>query len=102
MTNQWPETTSSYSLDFNYWSEVMVDWYYDAPYEVPFHFYKKQKLLVIDFSFLRQICNIDPTDSVPVESLGQMALEAARMRFPETKTVRISFGETWPVKRRTW
>ncbi len=71
------------------WSELMAEYWGEG--SCPYRWFERQRLLVINLSFLVQVwpCEIRLSD------LPEVALRVARVWYPEAKRVRVSFGEDW-------
>ena len=94
---QKPEAIYRVCHDSSNWSAVLTDYVegIDVP-EAPFHYYDTQGLLVVNIIFLYQVWVMGTDEPLTVANLKRAGLTVARLRFPETKKVRISFSEFWP------
>lgn len=82
------------------WAECMDGYLAEGSIEAPYWFYEKEKLLVISINFLTNVWEMGATEPLTLENLERAAFKVARLRFPETRKVRIAFGETWNTSHR--
>ena len=75
------------------WGVVMSDYW--AERSVPYKWYEKQKLLVMNYNFLNGVWRMGTAEPLDADNLERAAKLVARMRFPAARKVRISFGEDW-------
>jgi hypothetical protein len=96
-TDKPPEVVYHVRHDRSDWSVALTDYVegIDIP-AAPFHYYDTQGLLVINITFLGEVWSVGTDEPLIVANLKRAALTVARLRFPETKKVRISFNEFWP------
>ncbi len=75
------------------WGVAENPYYFEG--SKPYHWYAKQKLLVINKNFLDQVWMMGTDEPLSLENLERAAYLVAELGYPEVKTVRISFSEDW-------
>jgi hypothetical protein len=79
------------------WGVVLSDYWAEG--EVPYHYYEKEKLLVVNVIFVSQVWRMGTTEPLTLDNLQRAAGLVGRLHFKDLKKVRISFSEFWPIRR---
>ena len=79
------------------WGVVLSDYWSEG--EVPYHYYEKEKLLVVNVIFVSQVWRMGTTEPLTLDNLQRAAGLVGRLHFKDLKKVRISFSEFWPIRR---
>jgi hypothetical protein len=90
MIHQFPNL----ELDPEDFRAVLIDYLQEG--ETPFHYFEKQKLLVINVNFVSQVWAIGTTEPLTIDNIQKAAEVVGRLRFEGLEKVRISFSEFWP------
>ena len=82
------------------WGVVLTGYW--AERRVPYHYYEKQKLLVVNVIFVSQVWEMGTTEPLTIDNLQRAAELVGRLHFKDLEKVRISFSEFWPIKSTYW
>ena len=83
--------------DSAHWYEEMGDHAREA--SCPFKWYERQKLLVVNVSFVRAVWGIGTDEPLEIDNLERAAYLVGRFAFPQLKEVRLCFSQNFMPKK---
>ena len=68
----------------------------------PFKWYERQKLLVVNVTFVRAVWEIGTDEPLEIDNLERAAYTVGRFAFPQLKEVRLSFSRNFWTPPKSW
>jgi hypothetical protein len=83
-----------------HWNLEMGEYAREA--SCPFKWYERQKLLVVNVSFVRAVWMIGTDEPLGIENLERASYVVGRFAFPQLKEVRLSFSQNFWTPPKSW
>lgn len=68
----------------------------------PFKWYERQKLLVVNASFVRNVWRLGTDEPLEIDNLERAAYTVGRLAFPQLKEVRLCFDRNFWTPPKAW